>query len=75
MVLAEKGISIASRILNEAKRNYFITEKECWLLFWVCISFTVFSRKVVTDYSALTKMTKRKSLFSRMIKWFLKLAL
>lgn len=78
-MLAQKGKPIPSRILNVAERNYFITEKECLAVILGMHKFPCFFNellvKVVMDYSALTKLTKGKSWFSRMRRWCLKLAL
>ncbi|GFW77565.1 retrovirus-related Pol polyprotein from transposon opus [Trichonephila clavipes] len=70
--------AFASRTLNKAERNYKITERESLEVIWALNKLkTYFGSlpvKVITDHAALTKLTKGKSLSSRMIRWALKLS-
>ncbi|GFX67882.1 transposon Tf2-6 polyprotein [Trichonephila clavipes] len=72
-----RPIAFASRTLNKAERNYTVTKRECLALIWALNKFkTYFGTlpvKVITDHAALTKLTNRKNLSSRMIRWALKL--
>lgn len=55
-MLPQKGrpIALASRIVNEDKRNYSITEKECLAVSWTLNKFWCFFTelevKIVTDH-------------------------
>ena len=53
----ERIISYASRSLNNAKKNYTVTDQECLAVVWVIKHFQHYlgmkSFKIVTDYSAL----------------------
>lgn len=72
-MLAQKGKTIVywSWILSIYEQNYSITEKECLAVILDFNKFHSFFNellvKVVTEYSTLTKLTKGKSLSSRMI--------
>ncbi|GFT85435.1 retrovirus-related Pol polyprotein from transposon opus [Trichonephila clavipes] len=71
-------IAFASRTLNKVERNYTVTERECLVVIWALNKFkTYFGSlpvKVITDHTALTKLTNGKNLSSRMIRWALKLS-
>ncbi|GFW70306.1 retrovirus-related Pol polyprotein from transposon 297 [Trichonephila clavipes] len=73
-----RPISLASRTLNKAERNYTVTERECLAVIWALNKLkTYFGSlpvKVITDHAALTKLTNGENLSSRMIKWALKLS-
>ncbi|GFY06297.1 retrovirus-related Pol polyprotein from transposon 17.6 [Trichonephila clavipes] len=73
-----RPIAFASRTLNKAERNYIVTERECLVVIWVLNKFkTYFGSlpvKVITDHTALTKLTNGENLSSRMIRWALKLS-
>ncbi|GFU42724.1 retrovirus-related Pol polyprotein from transposon 17.6 [Trichonephila clavipes] len=73
-----RPIAFASRTLNKAERNYTVTERECLAVIWALNKFkTYFGSlpvKVITDHVALTKLTNKKNLSSRMIRWALKLS-
>ncbi|GFU55311.1 retrovirus-related Pol polyprotein from transposon 412 [Trichonephila clavipes] len=73
-----RPIAFASRTLNKAERNYTVTERECLAVIWALNKFkTYFGSlpvKVITDHTALTKLTNGKNLSSRMIRWALKLS-
>ncbi|GFV21434.1 retrovirus-related Pol polyprotein from transposon gypsy [Trichonephila clavipes] len=72
-----RPIAFASRTLNKAERNYTVTERECLAVIWALNKFKTYFRslplKVITDHTALTKLTNGKNLSSRMIRWALKL--
>ncbi|GFX69855.1 retrovirus-related Pol polyprotein from transposon 17.6 [Trichonephila clavipes] len=73
-----RPIAFASRTLNKAERNYTVTERECLVVIWALNKFkTYFGSlpvKVITDHTALTKLTNGKNLSSRMIRWAFKLS-
>ncbi|GFY05922.1 retrovirus-related Pol polyprotein from transposon 17.6 [Trichonephila clavipes] len=73
-----RPIAFASRTLNKAERNYTVTKRECLAVIWALNKFkTYFGSlpvKVITDHSALTKLTNGKNLSSPMIRWALKLS-
>ncbi|GFW24913.1 retrovirus-related Pol polyprotein from transposon 17.6 [Trichonephila clavipes] len=73
-----RPIAFASRTLNKVESNYTVTKRECLAVIWVLNEFkTYFGSlpvKVITDHAALTKLTNRKNLSSRMIRWALKLS-
>ncbi|GFT46326.1 retrovirus-related Pol polyprotein from transposon 17.6 [Trichonephila clavipes] len=73
-----RPIAFASRTLNKAERNYIVTERECLAVIWALNKLkTYFGSlpvKVITDHAALTKLTNRKNLSSRMIRWAFKLS-
>ncbi|GFX36194.1 retrovirus-related Pol polyprotein from transposon opus [Trichonephila clavipes] len=73
-----KPIAFASRTLNKAERNYTVTERECLVVIWALNKFrTYFGTlpvKVITNHTALTKLTNGKNLSSRMIRWALELS-
>ncbi|GFY27134.1 retrovirus-related Pol polyprotein from transposon opus [Trichonephila clavipes] len=73
----QRPITYSSRTLNNLKRNYTVTERECLVVIWALNFRTYFgllSVKVIMDHAALTKLTNDKNLSSRMIRWALKLA-
>ncbi|GFV13157.1 transposon Tf2-9 polyprotein [Trichonephila clavipes] len=73
-----RPIAFASRTLNKAERNYTVTERECLAVIRALNKFKTYfgslSVKVITDHAALTKLTNRKNLSSRMNRWALKLS-
>ncbi|GFT03298.1 retrovirus-related Pol polyprotein from transposon 17.6 [Trichonephila clavipes] len=74
----QKPIAFASRTLNKAERNYTVTERECLAVIWALNKFKTYFGplpvKVITDHSALTKLTNGKNMSSRIIRWALKLS-
>ncbi|GFV95529.1 retrovirus-related Pol polyprotein from transposon 17.6 [Trichonephila clavipes] len=70
--------AFASRTLSKAEINYTVTDCECLAVIWALNKFkTYFGSlpvKIITDHEALTKLTNRKNLSSRMIRWALKLS-
>ncbi|GFW36821.1 retrovirus-related Pol polyprotein from transposon 17.6 [Trichonephila clavipes] len=75
---AETHSVYASRTLNNAERNYTVSERECLAVIWALNKFRTYLGplpvKVITDHSALTKLTHGKNLSSRIIRWVFKLA-
>ncbi|GFS69557.1 retrovirus-related Pol polyprotein from transposon 17.6 [Trichonephila clavipes] len=73
-----RAIAFTPRTLNKAEWNYNVMERECLAVIWAlnkyCAYFGSLPLKVITYHAALTKLTNRKNLSSRMIKWALKLA-
>ncbi|GFU85763.1 retrovirus-related Pol polyprotein from transposon gypsy [Trichonephila clavipes] len=75
----EQGpVVFTSRTLSSAERNYTVTERECLAVVSALNKFRTYLGslpiKVFTDHAALTRLTHRKNLSSRMIRWILKLA-
>ncbi|GFY66042.1 transposon Tf2-11 polyprotein [Trichonephila inaurata madagascariensis] len=74
----QRPVIFASRTLNNAERNYTVTERECLAVVWALNKFRTYLGampiKVITDHAALTRLTHGKNLSSRMIRWVLKLA-
>ncbi|GFU99202.1 retrovirus-related Pol polyprotein from transposon 17.6 [Trichonephila clavipes] len=74
----QRPTAYASRTLNNAERNYAVTERECLTVIWVLNKFRTYigprTVKVITDHAALTRLTQGKNLSRRMIRWVLKLA-
>ncbi|GFS88626.1 retrovirus-related Pol polyprotein from transposon 17.6 [Trichonephila clavipes] len=74
-----RAIAFTPRSLNKAERNYNVMERECLAVIWALNKNRAYfgsslPLKVITYHAALTKLTNRKNLSSRMIKWALKLA-
>ncbi|GFU06981.1 retrovirus-related Pol polyprotein from transposon 17.6 [Trichonephila clavipes] len=73
----QRPTTYASRMLNNAERNYTVTERECLAVIWALNKFHnylgLLPVKVITDHAALIKLTHGKNLSSRMIRWVLKL--
>ncbi|GFW74490.1 hypothetical protein TNCV_2413891 [Trichonephila clavipes] len=57
----QRPIVYASRTLNITQRNYTVSERECLAVIWARNKFRTYlgplSVKVITDYTALTKLT------------------
>ncbi|GFY30162.1 retrovirus-related Pol polyprotein from transposon 17.6 [Trichonephila clavipes] len=74
----QRPVVFASRTLSNAERNYTLTERECLAVVWALNKFRTYlgslKIKVITDHSALTRLTYGKNLSIRMIRWVLKLA-
>ncbi|GFX10531.1 retrovirus-related Pol polyprotein from transposon 297 [Trichonephila clavipes] len=71
-----RPIAFASRTLKKAERNYTVTERECLSVIWALNKFKIYFGslpvKVITDHTALAKLTNGKNLSNRMIRWALK---
>lgn len=79
-VLAQEGrpIAYASRSLKQAERNYGICDREALAVIYALEKFRPYFSglpiKVITDHSALTKLTTGRNLSPRLIRWALRLA-
>ncbi|GFV62201.1 retrovirus-related Pol polyprotein from transposon 17.6 [Trichonephila clavipes] len=74
----QRPVIFASRTLSGAERNYTVTERKCLAVVWALSKFRTYLGslpiKVITDHAALTRLTRRKNLSNRMIRWALKLS-
>jgi hypothetical protein len=74
----EHVIAYASRILNEAERNYTVTEKECLAIIWATKYFHHFLQghefSIVTDHEAIPWLRKHKQPKGRLARWIIHLS-
>ena len=79
-VLMQKGtlrhmpIAYASRILNNAERNYSVTEREALAVVWTLKKFRDiilgYRVKVLTDHAPVTSLFKNRNLHGKLARWF-----
>lgn len=83
-VLAQKNqkghetvVGYASRVLQQAEKNYTTTEKECLAIVWALTYFQKFlygqQFRIVTDHQALKTLNNTAQLKGRLARWKLKL--
>ncbi|GFV77778.1 retrovirus-related Pol polyprotein from transposon 297 [Trichonephila clavipes] len=74
----KRPVVFVSRTLSCVERNYTVTERKCLAVVWALNKFRTYlcslPIKVITDHAALTLLTHGNNLWSRMIRWALKLA-
>ncbi|GFX19528.1 retrovirus-related Pol polyprotein from transposon 297 [Trichonephila clavipes] len=74
----QRTIVFDSRTLSNAEKNYTVTQRECLALVWALNKFRTYLGslpiKVITDHTALMRLTHSKNLSSRIIRWVLILA-
>ena len=74
----EHVIAYTSRILNDAERNYTVTEKECLAIIWATKYFHHFLQghefSIVTDHEAIPWLKKHKQPKGRLARWIIHLS-
>jgi hypothetical protein len=74
----EHVVAYASRVLNEAERNYTVTEKECLAIIWATKYFHHFLQgqkfSIVTDHEAIPWLKKHKQPKGRLARWIIHLS-
>ncbi|GFX66946.1 transposable element Tcb2 transposase [Trichonephila clavipes] len=75
----QRPVVYASCMHSSEERNYTVTERECLVVeFLALIKFRTYLGslpvKVIIEHAALTRLTNDKNVYSRKIRWVLKLA-
>jgi hypothetical protein len=74
----EHVIAYASRVLNDAERNYTVTEKECLAIIWATKYFRHFLQgvpfNIVTDHEAIPWLKKHRQPKGRLARWIIHLS-
>ena len=74
----EKVVGYASRLLNQAEKNYSATELECLAIVWACEQFRVYLLGkhfiINSDHNPLVYLDNTKNKSSRVTRWRLSLA-
>src|SRR5215469_14895492 len=69
----EKPLAFASRTLTHAEKNYSITDKEAFSIFWILSKFRTmiygYDIQIYTDHQPLIYLFKSKELEGRRARW------
>lgn len=70
-------IVFASRLLNDAERNYSTTEEECLALVWAVLKYKPYLEgyhyPAITDHVTLRRLLKLDSPSGRLARWVIEL--